>query len=196
MKAILVALVVLVAGGGQAFAGPILLPDLVPLTINASTPAVTVGGNVSFFSIVQNAFDPVELTSPDAINASATLYLGTPGNSLFTIGKTIPGVTIAGGLAQFFNISWNIPSNFVPGTYGFYVNVDADNEVSERNESNNILLSSFSLTLLPQNPGPTPVTEPATVLLFTSGMAALAAARIRRKKGNSSGVGGGERRQR
>jgi len=129
------------------------LPDLVPLTLSVSTGVATVGGQVSFTSIVQNPFSPPDATtSPDALNASATFYLGTPENTLLAIGKTTPGITIAGGQSQIFNRSWNIPSNYMPGTYDFYVKADADNGVSERSETNNILGSTVPMTLLPQPP--------------------------------------------
>lgn len=116
------------------------LPDLLPLTLSVSTDVATVGGNVSFTAIVQNPFSPPDATtSPDAINASATFYLGTPENALSTIGKTTPGITIAGGNSQTFSRSWNIPSNYMPGKYDFHVKADADNGVPERSETNNII---------------------------------------------------------
>lgn len=146
----------LTAGGPKPSAPPpiaVSLPDLVPLTLSASTLVATVGGNVSFYAIVQNPVDPPNATtSPDATNASATFYLGTPEQTLLTIGKTMPGVTIAGGNSQTFNRSWNIPLNYMPGRYEFYVKADADSGVAERSETNNILRSNSPVTLLPQWP--------------------------------------------
>jgi len=130
------------------------LPDLIPLTVGASTDTTTVGGQVSFHSIVQNPFiRPNDTTGFSAVDASATFYLGTPSQPVLKLSKTSPGVTIAAGNSHTLVIGWNVPSTFMPGNYGFYVFADADDTVAERDETNNVLIAATTLTLLPQPPG-------------------------------------------
>lgn len=116
------------------------LPDLTLANLNMNTPSVTQGQTLSFNVDIKNIgaasangnFTVKSYISTDNVLSADDVQAGVIPTANFTAGLSVPQV--AGALT--------VPSSIIAGQYYLILKVDADNQIAESDENNNIIASA------------------------------------------------------
>ncbi len=116
------------------------LPDLTLANLNVNTPSVSAGQTVTFNVDIKNigaasatgSFVVKSYLSTDNVLSADDIQSGSIPTANFTVGLSVPQV--AGALI--------VPTTLASGQYFVILKVDADNQVSESDENNNVLVSA------------------------------------------------------
>lgn len=148
--------------------------DPVSLTINPPTQSGSAGSVLMFSGTFANLGPPSVLITGgfgNFVNAGVVgLTINTSGFENNFLGMTVAN----GGSLTNLLFTVTVGNSAVPGTYQGVFTILFDGATAGQE-----IVQTFSVTVLQ---GPNPIPEPATMFLFGSGLAGLAAARRRRRK--------------
>lgn len=147
--------------------------DPVTFTLTDPNQVGTVGSVLTFMGSLTNVAAPTVTIVSDNFNGlPGTLTLDDTPFVINFLGQSITGGSTLGPLA-FFTVT--IEAGAAPGVYNGVFSVLFDSDNGQFQETN---FQTFSITVLAE----TPIPEPMTLLLLSSGLAGIASMRFAKKR--------------